>query len=180
MAIQPTFPPFAPRRNPGQCAGLNVGFRPGAAFGNEWMGLAEQVGVRRILASAGQPTALPIHGGEVAGATILSSIRPPSPSDEHWQSMSILHRLRLRTKLTRTTVGIAQSLQNRVITQQPTREQALAMFREDIHAMRFDGGDGYASDQVEASNGGYTILAHESEASRECPSGNISNHWNHM
>jgi methyl-accepting chemotaxis protein len=66
-----------------------------------------------------------------------------------------------------TTVGIAQSLQNRVAAQQLTREQALAMFREDIHAMRFDGSDGYVSAQVEASNGGFTILAHGSDARRE-------------
>jgi methyl-accepting chemotaxis protein len=42
-----------------------------------------------------------------------------------------------------STVGIAQSLENRVLAHQLTREQALDTLRDDIHAMRFDTGTGY-------------------------------------
>ena len=66
-----------------------------------------------------------------------------------------------------TALGIAQSLQNRVDAKQLTREQAVAMFRDDIHAMRFDGKDGYVSAQVESGDGGYIILAHGSDPGRE-------------
>jgi methyl-accepting chemotaxis protein len=42
-----------------------------------------------------------------------------------------------------STIGIARSLEDRVISHQFTREQALALLRDDVHAMRFDGGGGY-------------------------------------
>jgi methyl-accepting chemotaxis protein len=42
-----------------------------------------------------------------------------------------------------STLGIAQSLENRVVAHQLTREQALALLRDDIHAIRFDAGIGY-------------------------------------
>ena len=45
--------------------------------------------------------------------------------------------------IVQTTIAIAQSLENRVLAHDLTREQALALLRDDIHAMRFDGGGGY-------------------------------------
>ena len=42
-------------------------------------------------------------------------------------------------------IGVAQSLQDQVAAHQITREQALAPFRDDVHAMRFDAGTGYLS-----------------------------------
>ncbi len=42
-----------------------------------------------------------------------------------------------------STISFAQSLENRVQTHQLTREQALALLRDDIHALRFDAGAGY-------------------------------------
>jgi methyl-accepting chemotaxis protein len=47
-----------------------------------------------------------------------------------------------------STVGIAQSLENRVVAHQITREQALDTIRDDIHAMRFDTGTGYVVAQT--------------------------------
>ena len=47
-----------------------------------------------------------------------------------------------------STIGIAQSLENRVVSHQFTREQALALLRDDVHAMRFDGGGGYVYAQT--------------------------------
>jgi methyl-accepting chemotaxis protein len=46
------------------------------------------------------------------------------------------------------TMGIAQSLENRVAAHELTHEQALATLRDDIHAMRFDGGAGYVYAQT--------------------------------
>ena len=42
-----------------------------------------------------------------------------------------------------STISIAQSLDARVATHQLTREQALALLRDDVHALRFDNGAGY-------------------------------------
>ncbi|MFL5255574.1 MAG: cache domain-containing protein [Rhodopila sp.] len=42
-----------------------------------------------------------------------------------------------------SVISIAQALENRVAAHQLTRDQALALLREDVHAMRFDGGSGY-------------------------------------
>ena len=50
--------------------------------------------------------------------------------------------------IVQSTVAIAQSLENRVIAHQLTRDQALAMLRDDIHAIRFDGGGGYVVAQT--------------------------------
>ena len=47
-----------------------------------------------------------------------------------------------------SAVSIAQSLENRVAAHQLTREQALALLRDDIHAIRFDGGGGYVYAQT--------------------------------
>jgi methyl-accepting chemotaxis protein len=44
-----------------------------------------------------------------------------------------------------STIGIAQSLENRVAAHTLTHEQALGLLRDDIHAMRFDGGAGYVT-----------------------------------
>jgi methyl-accepting chemotaxis protein len=47
-----------------------------------------------------------------------------------------------------STVGIAQSLENRVVSHQFTREQALTLLRDDVHDIRFDGGGGYVYAQT--------------------------------
>ena len=47
-----------------------------------------------------------------------------------------------------STIGIAQSLENRVAAHALTREQALALLRDDIHALRFDDGAGYVFAQT--------------------------------
>lgn len=47
-----------------------------------------------------------------------------------------------------SAVSIAQSLENRVAAHQLTHEQALALLRDDIHAIRFDGGGGYVYAQT--------------------------------
>jgi methyl-accepting chemotaxis protein len=67
--------------------------------------------------------------------------------------MNILSHLKLRTKLTlllglSTVAVIAQSLENRVVAHALTREQALAMLRDDVHALRFNNGDGYVFAQT--------------------------------
>ncbi len=46
-----------------------------------------------------------------------------------------------------STISIAQSLENRVVAKF-TREQALAMLRDDIHALRFNNGAGYVYAQT--------------------------------
>jgi methyl-accepting chemotaxis protein len=47
-----------------------------------------------------------------------------------------------------STISIAQSLESRVAAHQLTREQALASLRDDVHAIRFDGGGGYVYAQT--------------------------------
>jgi methyl-accepting chemotaxis protein len=47
-----------------------------------------------------------------------------------------------------STINIAQSLENRVQGHALTHEQALALLRDDIHALRFDGGVGYVFAQT--------------------------------
>src|ERR1700761_3700217 len=42
-----------------------------------------------------------------------------------------------------STIGMAQSLEARVVAHQLSREQALGLLRDDVHAIRFDGGSGY-------------------------------------
>jgi methyl-accepting chemotaxis protein len=44
-----------------------------------------------------------------------------------------------------STIAIAQSLEHRVTAHDLTREQALVLLRDDIHAIRFDGGAGYVT-----------------------------------
>ena len=50
--------------------------------------------------------------------------------------------------IVQATIGIAQALEHRVAARQLTREQALSMLRDDIHAMRFDAGAGYVYAQT--------------------------------
>jgi methyl-accepting chemotaxis protein len=61
-----------------------------------------------------------------------------------------------------STISIAQALETRVAAHQLTREQALALLRDDIHALRFDGGAGYvfaqSSDDVLVLHGGAPAL----------------------
>ena len=47
-----------------------------------------------------------------------------------------------------STISIAQSLETRVAAHQLTREQALALLRDDVHALRFDNGAGYVFAQT--------------------------------
>jgi methyl-accepting chemotaxis protein len=44
-----------------------------------------------------------------------------------------------------STSSLAQALESQVSAQKITREQAIGMLRDDIHAMRFDGGAGYVT-----------------------------------
>lgn len=66
-----------------------------------------------------------------------------------------------------SAISIAQSLENRVTARQLTREQALAMLRDNLHAMRFDGGEGYVTVQADGPNGQTIILVHGADPSRE-------------
>ncbi|HEY1931109.1 MAG TPA: methyl-accepting chemotaxis protein [Acetobacteraceae bacterium] len=66
-----------------------------------------------------------------------------------------------------STVAYAQSLESRVVAHQLTHDQALALLRDDIHAMRFDGGTGYLSVQAEDAKGGTLILVHGASPARE-------------
>ncbi|MDR3537874.1 MAG: methyl-accepting chemotaxis protein [Acetobacteraceae bacterium] len=50
------------------------------------------------------------------------------------------------------TTSIAQSLDKRVAAHQLTREQAMALLADDIHAMRFDEGTGYVYARAMANN----------------------------
>jgi methyl-accepting chemotaxis protein len=47
-----------------------------------------------------------------------------------------------------STIAVAQSLEERVLAHVLTREQALALLRDDIHAIRFDAGTGYVFAQT--------------------------------
>ena len=62
-----------------------------------------------------------------------------------------------------STIAIAQSLDKRITANQLTREQALALLSDDIHAMRFDAGTGY----VYAATGDNTIFANGVSPERE-------------
>jgi len=66
-----------------------------------------------------------------------------------------------------STIMFAQSLESRVVAHQLTHEQAMTLLRDDIHAMRFDGGAGYVSVQGEDANGGPLILVHGASPERE-------------
>jgi methyl-accepting chemotaxis protein len=47
-----------------------------------------------------------------------------------------------------STISLAESLESRVTAHQLTRDEALALLRDDIHALRFDGGTGYVFAQT--------------------------------
>ena len=49
---------------------------------------------------------------------------------------------KLRT-VVQSTISIAQALEQRIAAKQLSHEQALALLRDDIHAIRFDAGSGY-------------------------------------
>jgi methyl-accepting chemotaxis protein len=66
-----------------------------------------------------------------------------------------------------SSIGIAQSLENRVAAKQLTQDEALAMLRDDIHAVRFDGGEGNVTIQVDGSNGETITLTHGADPSRD-------------
>ncbi len=66
-----------------------------------------------------------------------------------------------------STIGIARSLENRVAAGQLTRDQALRLLRDDIHAIRFDAGQGYLTVQADDANGQSIMLAHGVDPSRE-------------
>ena len=68
-----------------------------------------------------------------------------------------------------STIGIAQSLDDRVVSHQFTREQALALLRDDVHAMRFDGGGGYVYAQTWTTSSCCTVPIPRWRASRRRP-----------
>jgi methyl-accepting chemotaxis protein len=61
-----------------------------------------------------------------------------------------------------STIGIAQLLETRVTAGQLSREQALSMLRDDVHAIRFDAGNGYVfartPDNIVVLHGGTPAL----------------------
>jgi methyl-accepting chemotaxis protein len=57
-------------------------------------------------------------------------------------------RIVMLRAVVQSTISIAQSLENRVAVHALTREQALAMLRDDVHALRFDSGGGYVFAQT--------------------------------
>ena len=64
------------------------------------------------------------------------------------QQRMLTDRIDKLRAVVQSTISIAQSLENRVAAHQFTREQALALLRDDIHAIRFDGGGGYVYAQT--------------------------------
>lgn len=66
-----------------------------------------------------------------------------------------------------TSVGLARALAGDVEAHRLTQAQAVARFREEIHAIRFDAGAGYVAAQAEVPGGGFVILAHGADPSRE-------------
>jgi methyl-accepting chemotaxis protein len=66
-----------------------------------------------------------------------------------------------------SAIAFAHSLESRVVARQLTREQAMALLRDDIHAIRFDAGAGYVSVQGEDANGRVIVLAHGIDPRRE-------------
>nr|WP_294512293.1 methyl-accepting chemotaxis protein [uncultured Rhodopila sp.] len=67
---------------------------------------------------------------------------------------SMLHQRMLDDRIDKlravmqSTLGLARLLENRVLEHTLTREQALEALRDDIHAIRFDGGSGYVVAQT--------------------------------
>ncbi len=59
------------------------------------------------------------------------------------------------TAIVQSVRGLATALESKVAAHQMTREQALAQMRDDIHAIRFDGGTGYVAAQTVA---GLTLM----------------------
>ena len=57
-------------------------------------------------------------------------------------------RIAMLRAVVQSAISIAQSLDNRVAANALTREQAMAMLRDDVHALRFDNGDGYVFAQT--------------------------------
>ena len=58
--------------------------------------------------------------------------------------------------------GLAQDLASQVTAKELSQDQAEARFRAEIHAMRFDGGDGYIAVHVAGANGEDLMFAHGS------------------
>ena len=67
-----------------------------------------------------------------------------------WLSQERMFRDRIDKlrAVVQSTISIAQSLETRVAAHQLTREQALALLRDDVHALRFDNGAGYVFAQT--------------------------------
>jgi methyl-accepting chemotaxis protein len=57
-------------------------------------------------------------------------------------------RIVMLRAVVQSTISIAQSLEDRVTAHALTREQALAMLRDDVHALRFESGGGYVFAQT--------------------------------
>jgi methyl-accepting chemotaxis protein len=61
---------------------------------------------------------------------------------------TVSDRVDMLRAVVQSTISIAKSLENRVAEHALTREQALATLRGNVHAMRFDNGDGYVFAQT--------------------------------
>ena len=69
--------------------------------------------------------------------------------------------------LVQSSISLAQSLEDHVGTKQLSRAQALAMLRDELHAVRYDGGEGYITVQTDAADGQGMILVHGADPRRE-------------
>ena len=87
-----------------------------------------------------------------------------------WISASILYqrmiddRVDKLTAVVSSTLGLAGALEKQEAANQLTHAQALDRFRQEIHAIRYDHGDGFLSVQVENSG---IIVAHGTQPAME-------------
>ncbi|HVC61675.1 MAG TPA: methyl-accepting chemotaxis protein [Acetobacteraceae bacterium] len=86
---------------------------------------------------------------------------------------SALHRRMIddRTDKLRAVVdlsmGMGRELAADVTANRLTQDQAVARLRDELHAMRFDGGSGYVVVQVRQPDGGFNVLANGANPSTE-------------
>jgi len=69
--------------------------------------------------------------------------------------------------VTDVMLGIAGRLAAATAAHRISQEQALAEFRDEVHAIRFDDGQGYVAAQTEAPDGTFILMAHGSDPSLE-------------
>src|ERR1700722_19183231 len=82
------------------------------------------------------------------GLSILTLVAVIAVAASLVRGRMVDERIAKSQAIVQVTIGIAQALENRVTAHQLTHDQALAMLRDDIHAMRFDNGAGYVYAQT--------------------------------